>query len=90
MKLRECATLIVLGLLAAIGLIGYASSFFLGDDNPVEESCEEVIEKGTGADIDLTPNSPENSTPNSPEDMGVMDSSSASDLCDIAALRTLP
>lgn len=29
------------------------------DDNPIEEAVEEVIKDETGADVDLTPDSPE-------------------------------
>lgn len=48
---------ILIGLSIAFlaALIGYASSYFLGKDNPVEESCESIIKEQTGVDIDLTP-----------------------------------
>lgn len=59
MILRESATLIIFGILAIVGIIGYASSFWLGHDNKVEETCEVVIESQTGVDLDLTPSSPE-------------------------------
>jgi hypothetical protein len=62
MIFREGATLILLALAVVIGIIGYSSSLFLGDDNPIEESCEAVIKKTTGFDLDLTPNSPEGAT----------------------------
>jgi len=41
-------------------IIGITSTYFLGNDNPVEEIAEKVIEEETGIDIDLTPNSTEN------------------------------
>lgn len=40
-----------------IVILGVGSVYFLGDDNPVEEICEEIIEEETGIKIDLTPNS---------------------------------
>jgi hypothetical protein len=40
-------------------IIGFGSIFLLGNDNPIEEIAEKVIEKETGIDIDLTPASPE-------------------------------
>jgi len=41
-------------------IIGLGSTYFLGDDNPVEEVSEKVIQEETGVNIDLTPNSSEN------------------------------
>ena len=41
-------------------IIGLGSVYFLGNDNPVEEISEKVIEEETGVNIDLTPNSSEN------------------------------
>lgn len=40
---------------------GYAAHYLPGwkQDNVVEEACEEVIKQETGADVDLTPESPE-------------------------------
>jgi hypothetical protein len=40
-------------------ILGYYSSIFFGDDNPVEEVAEEIIKVETGLDIDLSSNSPE-------------------------------
>jgi uncharacterized protein YpmB len=40
-------------------ILGISSAYFLGDDNPVEETSEEVIKAQTGIDVDLTPKSPE-------------------------------
>lgn len=58
MKLYEAGSvvLIIIGIAAFIGI---ASTFYLGDDNPVEESAEAVIEMNTGVDIDLSPQSKE-------------------------------
>ena len=41
------------------GILGYYSTLFFGDDNPVEEISEEIIKEETGIDIDLTPHSHE-------------------------------
>ena len=43
-------------ILTTIALCGCS---FWQDDNPVEEAVESAIQKTTGADIDLTPASPE-------------------------------
>lgn len=51
--------LITLGIIAAAALLGVGSSFYLGDDNQVEEKCEEVIKSKTGLDVDLSPGSKE-------------------------------
>lgn len=59
MIFRESATLIILVTAAVFGAIGYVSHYFLGDDNQVEETCEQVIKAGAGVDIDLSPNSTE-------------------------------
>ncbi len=58
MKLYDGSVLVVGILVVALG-IGYVSSRFLGEDNPIEEAAEEVIESQTGVDIDLTPRSNE-------------------------------
>jgi hypothetical protein len=39
--------------------LGIFSIKFLGDDNIVEEVCEEVIKDSTGVDADLSPKSSE-------------------------------
>lgn len=51
----------ILIVVAAAGVGVGISYFYPGakDDNPIEEKCEEIIKKNTGADIDLTPRSPE-------------------------------
>ena len=46
--------------LATIIGIGSYQYYKLPQDNIVEEVCEEVIKKETGADIDLSPESKEN------------------------------
>lgn len=42
-------------------VIGVCSIYFMGADNVVEEISEEIIKAKTGQDIDLSPNSPEQS-----------------------------
>jgi hypothetical protein len=42
-------------ILALAIIIGLCSIRFFGNDNEVEEACEQVIESTTGVDIDLTP-----------------------------------
>jgi hypothetical protein len=59
-KLYELGSLIIITVVVGICLIaGLTSTLFLGDDNPIEEIAEQVIEKETGQDVDLTPSSPE-------------------------------
>lgn len=48
----------MLALILAV-IIGIGSIYLLGNDNPVEEIAEKVIEEETGIDVDLTPNSKE-------------------------------
>lgn len=47
---------VIIGLAIAAAVI---SQKYLGDDNVIEESSEEIIKYQTGIDIDLSPNSPE-------------------------------
>lgn len=49
--------------IAAI-IIGLLSSRFLFQDNPIEETSEEIIKKETGVDIDLTPATSEEESQN--------------------------
>lgn len=55
-KKENIITMIIIILAIIIGL---GSVYFLGDDNPVEEVSEKVIQEETGVNIDLTPNSSE-------------------------------
>lgn len=51
---------------ALVGVVGYLSTPFLGDDNPIEEMCEKIIQEELGFEVDLTPKSPEDSHAFSP------------------------
>ncbi len=55
MILRELSLVIVITMVVFAAGIGWVSAKFFGDDNSIEEECEEHIEKTTGMDIDLTP-----------------------------------
>ena len=46
-------------LIVLAGIIGGVSINYLGDDKPVEEMAEAIIEEYTGINIDLSPKSPE-------------------------------
>ena len=59
MKLYDGGSLLVVGILVVALVAGYVSTRWLGNDNPVEEAAEEVIESQTGMDIDLSPDSKE-------------------------------
>ena len=41
-------------IVAAAAIIGYASYWYFGKDNAVEEACEQVIQKETGQTVDLS------------------------------------
>ena len=38
----------------AIAAAGYVSHYFLGNDNAVEQTAENLIENATGIDVDLS------------------------------------
>lgn len=58
MKLYD-AGLTILIIIIVVSAVGLVSVKFLGDDNPIEEVAEDVIQVETGAKIDLTPNTHE-------------------------------
>lgn len=60
MKLRDVSLIILISILVICVASGVISSKYLGDDNPVEETAEKIIDSQTGIDVDLTPNSKEN------------------------------
>lgn len=47
-------------LILMVILLGVVSSYVFGDDNRIEEIAEEIIKAKTEINIDLTPNSKEN------------------------------
>jgi len=36
-------------------ILGYLSTFFLGNDNPIEEGVEKIVETKTGVKLNLSP-----------------------------------
>lgn len=61
-KISGAVTWIIIGVIALIGSISsilWKKDGKRYEDNPVEETSEEIIKKLTGVDIDLTPNSKE-------------------------------
>ena len=46
-------------LIGVVAIIGFGSSYLLGNDNPIEEKSENFIQELTNIEIDLSPNSPE-------------------------------
>lgn len=42
-----------------VAIVGISSTYFLPDDNAIEEISEKIIKEETGVDIDLTPETPE-------------------------------
>lgn len=58
MKIRDGGTTVII-IIAVAALVGYFSSSWLGDDNVIEETCEDVIEQHMGIDFDISPNTVE-------------------------------
>lgn len=56
MKLYDGGSTVLI-IIAIVSVVGLLSTRFLGDDNVVEETAEEVIKMHTGVDIDLSPES---------------------------------
>ncbi len=46
-------------IIPVVTVIGLASGYFLYNDNPIEETAEQIIGNQTGIEVDLTPQSPE-------------------------------
>ncbi len=59
MKMYELGTLIIITIISLCVVAGLASKIWYGDDNPIEETAEKIIELETGIDIDLSPDSKE-------------------------------
>ena len=69
MKYRDFGLIVGLSLFVIFIVVGMASHYLLEDDNPIEESAEELLKKKTGIEIDFTPSTPETTKPSQfPED----------------------
>lgn len=55
MKLYEASLIIIVAMIGAIALAGFASQFFIGKDNIVEQEAEAFIHEETGIYVDLSP-----------------------------------
>ena len=53
---RAIPLLVPLIIMLTVFFIGYISISFFGDDNPLEEACEQYIEKQSGIKIDFSKN----------------------------------
>ena len=53
------STIIIAVIISIVTTIGCLSYYIGGPDNPVEEACEVIIKIETGADVDLSPSTPE-------------------------------
>lgn len=51
--------MIIIWIVVIAATVGITSAYYLGDDNPVEEAAEFIIDVETGKKIDLTPRSKE-------------------------------
>lgn len=60
---RDASLLVLLSLMLGALITSLFLNKQLGDDNPVEEVVEEIIDKEVGIDIDLTPMSKEDASP---------------------------
>jgi hypothetical protein len=56
------STIITAIIISVAAIIGYVSYQFVGADNKVEETCEEVIKAESGIDVDLSKSTPEANT----------------------------
>ena len=57
--LKHIIGVVLAGILAMAGSVFYKRAKWIKQDNPVEESIEVWIEKQTGIDVDLSPDTPE-------------------------------
>jgi hypothetical protein len=57
MIMREGSMLIIIAILAGAAILSAVATkvFKLEDDNPIEQSIEDMVESYTGIDIDLSP-----------------------------------
>lgn len=62
MKLYDFSLAMIIGSIALAVTVGLLSQKYLGDDNAVEELCEEFIYDKTGLEVDLSPKSKETSS----------------------------
>lgn len=62
MKIYDFSILMIIGSIALAVTVGLLSQKYLGDDNFIEEICEEIIHKKTGLEVDLSPKSKEPSS----------------------------
>lgn len=58
MKLYDPSLIIIICIVGVAVVAGLVSTKIFGPDNPIEQAAETVIEKETGLDIDLSPDSP--------------------------------
>lgn len=54
-ELIKSKWIIGIGIAIIAAIVGFASIKFFGNDNPIEESAEKIIENTTGINIDLSP-----------------------------------
>ena len=59
MKMLITPDIVVIYFFVILAILALVSSWYLGDDAVIEEAVEDIIEKKTGIDIDLTPGSKE-------------------------------
>lgn len=60
MKMYEIGTtILVIGLFVLLG-VGFISQKYLGKDNKIEQTIEEIIKEKTGLDVDLSQEEKEN------------------------------
>ena len=59
MKMLITPDIVVIYFIVILAMLALVSSWYLGDDAVIEEAVEDIIEKKTGIDIDLTPGSKE-------------------------------
>jgi hypothetical protein len=58
-RLRD-GGMVLVGILVVIAIVGATSRFYMGGpDREIEEAAEEILESTTGAQIDLSPDTPD-------------------------------
>ena len=54
-RLYDASLIVIATIVGVCVLAGICSSYFFGDDNPVEQVAEKIIQEETGINVDLSP-----------------------------------
>lgn len=53
MKLYDLSLIFMIGVIAIAGIVGYVSNIYLGNNNPIEQSAEKLIQDETGITVNF-------------------------------------